>query len=62
MFGNVTGGGTLSSKTDYAPTPYVPVVMSSILEINSLESLSPEQYVLYSVILPQDLYYLSTVL
>ncbi len=25
MFGNVTGGGTLSSKTDYNPTPYVPV-------------------------------------
>ncbi len=24
MFGNVTGGGTLSSKTDYNPTPYVP--------------------------------------
>ena len=25
MFGNVTGGGTLSSTTDYNPTPYVPV-------------------------------------
>lgn len=24
MFGNVTGGGTLSSKYDYNPTPYVP--------------------------------------
>lgn len=23
MFGNITGGGSLSSKTDYAPTPYV---------------------------------------
>ena len=23
MFGNVTGGGTYSSKTDYNPTPYV---------------------------------------
>ncbi len=23
MFGNITGGGTLSSKTDYNPTPYV---------------------------------------
>ncbi|MBE6694634.1 MAG: hypothetical protein E7589_07705 [Ruminococcaceae bacterium] len=24
MFGNITGGGTLSSKTHYSPTPYVP--------------------------------------
>jgi hypothetical protein len=23
MFGNITGGGTLSSKTDYAPTKYI---------------------------------------
>ena len=26
MFGNITGGGTISSKYDYNPTPYVPVV------------------------------------
>ena len=25
IFGNVTGGGTISSKYDYNPTPYVPV-------------------------------------
>lgn len=25
MFGNVTGGGTLSSKSDYNPTPYIEV-------------------------------------
>ncbi len=25
MFGNITGGGTISSKYDYAPTDYVPV-------------------------------------
>jgi len=30
MFGNITGGGTLSSKHDYAPTPYVPVVMAPL--------------------------------
>ncbi len=30
-FGNITGGGALSSKTDFAPTPYVPVVMASLL-------------------------------
>ena len=26
MFGNITGGGTISSKNDYNPTPYVQVV------------------------------------
>lgn len=31
MFGNVTGGGTLSSKTDYNPTSYVTVAMHSFL-------------------------------
>ena len=30
MFGNVTGGGTLSSKTDYNPTPYVAVYMGKL--------------------------------
>ena len=30
MFGNITGGGTLSSNTDYNPTPYVPVAFGAI--------------------------------
>ena len=30
MFGNITGGGTISSKYDYNPTPYVPVVMQPL--------------------------------
>ena len=30
MFGNVTGGGTLSSKYNYNPTPYVQVTHASI--------------------------------
>ena len=30
MFGNVTGGGTISSKYDCNPTPYVPVVCGSL--------------------------------
>jgi len=29
-FGNITGGGTLSSKKDYNPTPYVPVVLAKL--------------------------------
>lgn len=30
MFGNITGGGQISSKTQYNPTPYVPVIMASL--------------------------------
>ena len=29
MFGNITGGGKLSSESNYNPTPYVPVVRKS---------------------------------
>ena len=32
MFGNITGGGTLSSKYDYAPTPYIPVYMGALTD------------------------------
>ncbi len=31
LFGNVTGGGTISSKYDYNPTPYVEVQRQSLL-------------------------------
>lgn len=31
IFGNVTGGGTISSKYDYNPTPYVPVVRRDLV-------------------------------
>ena len=30
MFGNITGGGTISSKYDYNPTPYVRVALADI--------------------------------
>ena len=30
MFGNITGGGTISSKYDYNPTAYVPVVYKAL--------------------------------
>ena len=33
IFGNVTGGGTISSKTDYKPTPYVEVVRQSFAQL-----------------------------
>ena len=32
MFGNITGGGTISSKTDYNPTKYVSVAFGELLE------------------------------
>lgn len=30
MFGNITGGGTISSKYDYNPTPYVPTANGDV--------------------------------
>ena len=30
MFGNITGGGTMSSKYDYNPTPYVAVIRKNL--------------------------------
>lgn len=36
MFGNITGGGTLSSKTDYNPTPYVEISFGALPTIASL--------------------------
>ena len=42
-FGNITGGGTLSSKTDYAPTPYVPVAMASLLNKTKIVFYLPYQ-------------------
>ena len=38
MFGNVTGGGTISSKTDYNPTPYVPVVRRDFVNASTLQA------------------------
>ena len=34
IFGNETGGGTLSSEYDYNPTPYVPTGYASFQELN----------------------------
>lgn len=36
MFGNITGGGKLSSKSDYKPTPYVPSVLASLKAENTM--------------------------
>lgn len=34
MFGNITGGGSISSKTDYNPTDYVPTVRKDFYSLN----------------------------
>lgn len=31
IFGNITGGGTLSSKYDYNPTPYIPIILKDFV-------------------------------
>ena len=36
MFGNITGGGTLSSKYDYNPTPYVEAVRGTLSNPRSI--------------------------
>ena len=38
MFGNVTGGGTLSSKYNYNPTPYVPTVLAPISAVTAADA------------------------
>ncbi len=41
-FGNITGGGTISSKYDYNPTPYVEVVRRDLYVSASLEATNVE--------------------
>ena len=48
MFGNVTGGGKLSSKYDCNPTPYVPVVRRDLVSGDALEA-DAQVIVLYYV-------------
>ena len=47
MFGNVTGGGTLSSKTDYNPTPYVEVVLAPLPNIFNAPTESKTAEIIY---------------
>ena len=52
MFGNITGGGKISSKTDYNPTPYVPVVAASLASV-AVEAHIDECVILYAWIDPR---------
>ncbi|MBE7080843.1 MAG: hypothetical protein E7371_06370 [Clostridiales bacterium] len=44
MFGNITGGGTLSSKYDYNPTQYENVTFIELPEFSSTTTLSCDYY------------------
>ncbi len=39
MFGNITGGGTISSKTHYNPTPYVATARAELVPMGKVESI-----------------------
>ncbi len=54
MFGNITGGGSISSKTDYNPTAYVPVVMGSLKAESTARSASTS--CVLAIILPEYMY------
>ena len=59
IFGNVTGGGIISSKTDYNPTQYIPTVLKPI----STESDSNDSdiaVIMPDYILINDLYFYTT--
>ena len=46
MFGNITGGGKISSKYNYNPTPYVPVIMAEFRKTDSVETAEIATYII----------------
>ena len=38
IFGNITGGGKISSKTNYNPTPYVPTILGALSSPSALKN------------------------
>ena len=50
MFGNITGGGTISSKNNYNPTPYVPVVLGKLTSVSlyAAEVDYEQDYIVYA--------------
>ena len=45
MFGNITGGGKLSSKSDYNPTPYVPTALTDLKIASQIDTVSIIYYI-----------------
>lgn len=54
MFGNITGGGQISSNSNCNPTPYVPVIMGSLNADSSAKTTTVRYYVY--AILPEQIY------
>ena len=51
MFGNVTGGGELSSKTNYNPTRYVRVIFEEFpnnVQVMEIYFYDPRRYTVYA--------------
>lgn len=46
MFGNITGGGVISSKYNYNPTPYVPVIMAAFRKTESVQTAQIATYII----------------
>ncbi len=47
MFGNITGGGTLSSKNDCNPTPYVEVVRAPLIVVENIPTETKTAEIIY---------------
>ena len=47
MFGNITGGGSISSKYDYNPTSYVEVVLAPFVTVAAAQEEAPSTEVIY---------------
>ena len=60
MFGNITGGGTISSKYDYNPTPYVQVVRRNLYEENLSNAASVEAIEITFIYFDKKYFYEST--
>lgn len=56
MFGNITGGGTISSKYDYNPTPYVKVIRKN-LYTGEYEAASAEYVKITYIYFDRKFYY-----
>ena len=57
MFGNITGGGNISSKYDYNPTPYIAVVRRDLFVSNSIQTASVKIVELAFVYFDKKYYY-----
>ena len=56
MFGNVTGGGEISSKTNCNPTPYIQTYVGALDSSSANVAKINTRFILV-MILPEHLYY-----